>query len=258
MENAITVRNLKKSFKLSKKQQKINKTDQKIVKAVDDISFNVKKGEIYGLLGPNGAGKTTALRLISTLIKPDEGNITVDGIDTKIDPIKVRSKIGFLTSELKLEDFFTPNFLFNFYSDLHNIDKTIREERKKMLFERFEITSFKEVKIGDLSTGMKQKASLAISLAHNPKIIIFDEPTSGLDVLVAKIVIDFLLELKEQGYTIILSTHVFSLVERTCDRIGVIFDGKLIYEQDMKNISNADELENIFFELYESKEDSSQ
>lgn len=254
MNNVIEVKNLKKSFRLSKKQQKINKTDLKVVKAVDDISFAIKKGEIYGLIGPNGAGKTTALRLISTLIKQDSGEIFVDGINTKDDALKVRSKIGFLTSELKLEDFFTPNFLFDFYSDLHQIDKQVREQRKKMLFDKFEITSFKEVKIGDLSTGMKQKASLAISLAHDPKIIIFDEPTSGLDVLVAKIVIDFLLELKEQDYTIILSTHVFSLVEKTCDRIGIIFDGKLIYEQNMNEIKNSEELEKIFFNLYENKE----
>ncbi len=253
MKQAIEVKNLKKTFNLSKKQQKINKTSDKVVKAVDDISFVVNKGEIYGLLGPNGAGKTTALRVISTLIKADEGDVWVDGHDVKKESINVRSKIGFLTSELKLEDFFTPNYLFDFYSDLHQVDKETREKRKEMLFERFEITPFKEVRIGDLSSGMKQKASLAISLAHDPKIIIFDEPTNGLDVLVAKIVIDFLLELKEQDYTMILSTHVFSLVEKVCDRIGVIFDGKLIYEADMNDIEDANQLEKIFFDLYNEK-----
>lgn len=253
MHKAIEVKNLKKYFKLSKKQQKVNKTTDKIVKAVDDISFSIKKGEIYGLLGPNGAGKTTALRLISTLIKPDSGEIYVDNINALKDPLEVKRKIGFLTSELKLEPFFTPNFLFDFYSDLHKIDKKTREERKALLFERFDITPFKEVKIGDLSSGMKQKASLAISLAHDPKIIIFDEPTNGLDVLVAKIVIDFILELKQQDYTLIVSTHVFSLVEKICDRIGIIFDGKLIFEQDMSEIESSENLEKLFFDLYEGK-----
>lgn len=253
MRDIIEIKNIKKYFKLSKKQQKLNQTDEAIVKAVDDVSFSVKEGEIYGLLGPNGAGKTTALRLISTLIKQDSGEIFVNSLDTLKDPLKVRAQIGFLTSELKLENFFTPNFLFDFYSDLHNIDKTTREERKEMLFERFDITHYKEVKIGDLSTGMKQKVSLAISLAHDPKIIIFDEPTNGLDVLVAKIVVDFLLELKEQGYTLIVSTHVFSLVEKICDRIGLIFDGKLVYEQNMSEIEDANKLEELFFEIYEQK-----
>ncbi|NLN50513.1 MAG: ATP-binding cassette domain-containing protein [Acholeplasmataceae bacterium] len=251
MDSVIELRDLTKRFILSKKQRKINKTSEKLLTAVNQVSLKVYEGEIYGLLGPNGAGKTTALRLISTLIKPNEGQIFVAGIDALKEPLEVRRKIGFLTSELKLEEFFTPNFLYNFYSDLHGVDPDTREKRKKMLFDRFDVTDFKEVKVGDLSSGMKQKASLAISLAHDPKIIIFDEPTNGLDVLVAKIVIDFLLELKEQNYTMIISTHIFSLVERICDRVGIIVDGRLVLEDDVANLKEQGILEDVFFEIYQ-------
>lgn len=252
MEKAIEVKNVVKTFTLSKKQQKINQTNEKLKVAVNGLSFDAYKGEIYGLLGSNGAGKTTTLRMLSTLIKPDEGTLYVDGINVVEDPILVRSKIGFLTSELKLEDFFTTNYLYDFYSDLHNIDPEVREARKSELFKRFEITDFAEVKIGDLSTGMRQKASLAISLAQDPKIIIFDEPTNGLDVLTAKIVTDFLLELKQKGYTIILSTHIFSLVEKVCDRVGIMVDGKVLLEGTLDELTKEKSIEDVFFNLYSS------
>lgn len=250
MQKVIEVMDVTKTFKLSKKQQKINNTREKTKIAVNGLSFSAYEGEIYGLLGSNGAGKTTTLRMLSTLIKPDSGTLYVDGFDVVKDSLMVRSKIGFLTSDLKLEDFFTPNYLFDFYSDLHNIDPETREKRKEVLFNTFEITDFKEVKIGDLSTGMRQKASLAISLASDPKIIIFDEPTNGLDVLTAKIVTDFLLSLKEQKYTIILSTHIFSLVEKVCDRIGIMVDGRVVLEGELKELTKEESLEDVFFTLY--------
>ena len=226
MEEILEVSHLKKTFTLSKKQQKINKTKEKYKVAVNDLSFKAYKGEIYGLLGPNGAGKTTTLRIISTLIKADEGDALVDGVSVKTNPDGVRRKIGFLTSELKLEDFFTPSYLYDFFSNLHEIDPQVAKQRKEYLFAKFGIDEFQEVKIGELSTGMKQKISLVISLVHNPDIIIFDEPTNGLDVITAKTVTDFLLELRKEGKTIILSTHIFSLVEKLCDRVGIIIDGK--------------------------------
>ena len=192
MQEVLSVKNLVKTFKLSKKQQQIEKTNIKIKVAVDDLSFTAKRGEIYGLLGPNGAGKTTTLRMLATLIKPDSGDAEVDGISITADPDKVRERIGFLTSELKLEDFFTPNYLYDYFSALHGIDRQKSEQRKKTLFEKFGIDRFAEVKVADLSTGMKQKVSLVISIVHDPEIIIFDEPTNGLDVITAKTVTDFL------------------------------------------------------------------
>ena len=195
MIEKLVVSNLKKTFTLSKKQQKLEKSNNKYKVAVNDLSFKAYKGEIYGLLGPNGAGKTTTLRIISTLIKADEGDAFIDGISVKNNPTEIRGKIGFLTSELKLEDFFTPNYLFDYFSKLHGVESSIYEERKERLFKKFGIDEFKEVKIGDLSTGMKQKVSLVISIVHDPDFIIFDEPTNGLDIITAKTVTDFLLDL---------------------------------------------------------------
>ena len=250
MNEILVANNLSKTFKLTKKQQKINKTNESLKVAVDDLSFVAYEGEIYGLLGPNGAGKTTTLRMISTLIKPDKGDVLVDGYSVLNEPDEVRSRIGFLTSELKLEDFFTPNYLYDYFSELYKIDKETSLKRKEELFKKFEIDSFKEVKIADLSTGMKQKVSLIISIVHDPDIIIFDEPTNGLDVITAKTVTDFLKELKNQGKTIILSTHIFSLVEKLCDRVGIIIDGKMILTDSLENICKDKSLEDAFFDLY--------
>ena len=253
MEEILIVNNLRKTFKLTAKQRKINKTDDLYKVAVDGLSFKAYKGEIYGLLGPNGAGKTTTLRIISTLIKADSGNVLVDNIDIAKNPDMVRQRIGFLTSELKLEDFFTPNYLYDYFSALHKIEKDVSDQRKNYLFKKFGIDNFKEVKIGDLSTGMKQKVSLVISIVHNPEIIIFDEPTNGLDVITAKSVTDFLIELKKEGKTIILSTHIFSLVEKLCDRVGIIFDGKMVKDDSLTNLTKEKTLEDVFFELYDER-----
>ena len=247
----IEVKNLRKTFKLSKKQQKIEKTKTKVKVAVDDLSFSVNEGEIYGLLGPNGAGKTTTLRIMASLIKADAGDAFIDGVSVKENPSLVRSKIGFLTSELKLDDFFTPNYLFDYFGRLHGVAEDTLVSRKKVLFEQFGIEPFKEVKIADLSTGMKQKVSLVISIIHDPKVIIFDEPTNGLDILTAKTVTDFLITLKEEKKTIILSTHIFELVEKLCDRVGIIIFGQMRLSESVESLLKVDRLENVFFKIFE-------
>ena len=234
MQEIVKFDEVSKTFKLSAKQQKINKTKDRLKKAVINMSETIYKGEIYGLLGANGAGKTTTLRMISTLIKPTSGDIFIDGISVNNNPEKIRGKIGFLTSELKLDDFFTPNYLFDYFSGLYGIDKKTREIRKKQLFKEFGIESYKEVKIENLSTGMKQKVSLIISIINNPEVLIFDEPTNGLDIVTSKIVEEFLIKQKEEGKTIILSTHIFELVEKVCDRVGFIIDGHLVNTINIK------------------------
>lgn len=254
MQELLKVQDLCKTFTLSPKQQKIEKTKQKKKVAVDHLSFTAYRGEVFGLLGPNGAGKTTTLRMLATLIRPDSGDAILDGASVVGQPEKVREKIGFLTSELKLEEFFTPNYLFDFFSDLHGVPVEVREKRKQELFDRFGIHQFAEVKVGDLSTGMKQKASLVISMVHDPDIIIFDEPTNGLDVLTAKVVTDFLLDLKKRGKTIIVSTHIFSLIEKICDRVGIIIQGKMVACDTLKAICDGKSLEDRFFEIYEEEE----
>lgn len=251
MEELIKVTGLKKTFKLSSKQQKIEKTKSKVKIAVNGLNFNAYRGEVFGLLGPNGAGKTTTLRMLATLIKPDEGDVVIDGASVTKNPDMVRSKIAFLTGELKLEDFFTPNYMYDFFSDLHHVDAETRNARREKLFKRFGIDKFAEVKIGSLSTGMRQKVSLVVSLVHDPDIIIFDEPTNGLDVMTAKVVTDFLMELKNEGKTIIVSTHIFSLIEKICDRVGIVINGQMCVCDLLSNLTTEMSLEDKFFKIYE-------
>ena len=250
MKELLNVDKLHKTFKLSAKQQKLERTNDKIKVAVDGVSFKAYEGEVFGLLGPNGAGKTTTLRMLATLIKPDGGDATVDGSSIVNNADKVRQKIGFLTSELKLEEYFTPNYLYDFFSELHNVPSDVRENRKNEIFGLFGIGKFAEVKVADLSTGMKQKVSLAVSIVHDPDIIIFDEPTNGLDVLTARVVTDFIQTLKERGKTVIVSTHIFSLIERVCDRVGIIINGKMIMCDTLENIKAGQNLEDRFFDIY--------
>mgnify|MGYP005778834407 FL=1 len=252
-ENAIVrTEGLRKTFTLSQKQQKLEKTAEKRKVAVDGLSFSAYRGEIYGLLGPNGAGKTTTLRILSTLIRPDEGDAFVGGCSVLREGEKVRDKIGFMTSELKLEGFFTPSYLFDFFGAMHGVGKDALAARKQELFSRFGIDRFAEVKVSDLSTGMLQKVSLVVAIVHDPEVVIFDEPTNGLDVLTAKVVTDFLIELKNMGKSILLSTHIFSLVEKLCDRVGVIIDGRMAAEGTLEELCAGSSLEDKFFEIYRS------
>ena len=251
MREILQVDSLCKTFKLSKKQQKAMKTTEKTKQALHNLSFTAYEGEVFGLLGPNGAGKTTTLRILSTLIKPDSGSAVLDGLSVTGQPHEVRRRIGFLTSELKLEEFFTPDYLFDFFSALYGLPQDSVRQRKSELFDRFEVASFAHVKVGNLSTGMKQKVSLLISLVHDPDVIIFDEPTNGLDVLTARVVTDFLLELKGRGKTLIVSTHIFSLVEKICDRVGIIMEGKMIASETLKALTEGTDLETVFFDMHD-------
>lgn len=252
--NNLTTKNLYKEFKISNKTKTAKKIDTNYFYAVNDVNLNIKEGEIYGLLGPNGAGKTTCLRMLATLIKPTKGNIYFNDKDIYDDLINYKKKIGFLTSELKLDDFFTPHYTFFYMSRLYGIKEENIVNNEKILFDKFNINEFKDTKIKELSTGMKQKVSLAISLAHNPDIIIFDEPTNGLDIIASKDVEDYLKYLKEEKKTIIISTHIFSLIEKLADRVGILLNGKLVKEDTLKQLVKDKSLEEVFFELYEEKQ----
>lgn len=245
MSIVVNVKDLKKEFKISKRQRKIQQCRTNI--ALNGLSFEVNKGEIYALLGTNGAGKTTTLRILSTLLKPDDGKCYIDGVNVSEEPDKIRSKIGFLTSELKLDGFFTPNYLYDFFSDLYGVKSELRIVRKKELFNTLGIDKFAEVKVSNLSTGMKQRVAIAISLVHDPDIIIYDEPTNGLDIVSSKMVIDYLKELKTNGKTIIISTHIFEVVEKVADRVGIVINGKLEYEDSISRIKKEKSLEDVFF-----------
>lgn len=143
--------------------------------------------------------------------------------------------------------------MFDFFSQLYGIAPEVIAQRKTKFFERFGIDKFAEVKVANLSTGMKQKTSLVVSLVHDPEFVIFDEPTNGLDVLTARTVTDYLQELREQGKTIILSTHIFSLVEKLCDRVGIIIDGQMTHCDTLEGICGDQSLEDRFFDIYKAK-----
>ncbi|WP_066503582.1 ABC transporter ATP-binding protein [Abyssisolibacter fermentans] len=249
----IDVKSFTKIYKLNKKQMSKLKTKESIKKAVDNISFYAEEGKIFGLLGPNGAGKTTTLRSIATLLKPTDGHILIDGYDVVKDSIEVRKRIGFLTNELKLDPHFTPAYTMEFFGSLHSLDKETIANRTKELFDYFEISSFADKKIQDLSTGMKQKLSIAVSLIHDPQVVIFDEPTIGLDIITARAVLDYLRVLKEKGKTIIVSTHIMTLASKLCDKVGIIINGKIVANGTIDEIlqdTNSKDLEDAFFKLY--------
>ena len=249
----IEINGLTKIYKLNKRQMHQMKTKKNIKKAAENINLVAREGEIYGLLGPNGAGKTTILRCVATLLKPTEGNIKVCGFDTEKESEKVRENIGFLTNEIKLDPQFSPKYMFAFFGKLHGMDEKSIEVRREKLFTYFEITPFQDKKIEELSTGMKQKAAIAVSLAHDPKVVIFDEPTSGLDIVTARGVLDYLKLLKEEGKVIIISTHIMSEAEKLCDHIGIIIQGKKVIEGKLSEIlqkTKTKDLEDAFFELY--------
>ncbi len=247
----LRIKNLTKVFKFSLKQRMKNKDGRKSLVAVNNISFTLKPGVIYGLLGPNGAGKTTTLRTIATLIKPTSGNVYYDDKDINSNVYEYRKKIGFLTSELKLDGYFTPYQTFEYMSKLYGMSDEEINYQRNLLFASFGIDEFKDKLIKDLSTGMKQKVSLAVSLCHKPDIIIFDEPTNGLDVVAAKVVEDYLRELKKENKIVLVSTHIFSLVEKLCDEVGIIINGNLVLDSPLSELQKEGSLEDVFFRLYE-------
>lgn len=251
----IEVKNLTKVYKLSKKKMQELKTKESIKRAADNISLTARPGEIYGLLGPNGAGKTTTLRCIATLLTPTEGSITVCGHDTLQEPELVRESIGFLTNEIKLDPYFSPKYLFRFFGRLHGMTEEQIDARQQELFTYFGITEFQDKKMEELSTGMKQKAAIAVSLVHNPQVIIFDEPTSGLDIITARGVTDLLQKLRDEGKLVIISTHIMSEAEKLCDRIGIIVDGRKVAEGTLPELltqTQSADLEDAFFALYQA------
>ncbi|MCQ2531239.1 MAG: ABC transporter ATP-binding protein [Saccharofermentans sp.] len=242
--------NLVKTFRISKAQQKKLDlpSDKKV--AVDGISFETHSGEIFGILGPNGAGKTTTMRMLATLIKPDQGDVFYNETSAVTSPEDVRSKLAFLTTDLKLDMKSTANNMYDFFAELYHIPKDVAKKRKVELFENFGITSYADTKISKLSQGMRQKVSLVISVIHDPEFIIFDEPTNGLDIIAARDVRDFILQMKEQGKCVIISTHLFDLIEKVCDRAAMIMDGKMVVCDTLANLRGDKSLEDAFYDYY--------
>lgn len=245
----VIVNHISKSYVLSKRL----KSKKKSKLAVDDLSFKVEKGMIYGLLGPNGAGKTTTLRCIATLLKPTTGSVNVCGYDTVKAAQGVRQSIAFLTNDLKLDKHFTPEETLRFFADMYRVSKDDYLSRRNELFETFGITPFADKKISALSQGMMQKVAIAVSLIHDPEVIVFDEPTNGLDIITAKNVTDYLKVLRTKGKVIIVSTHIMAVAEKLCDEISIILNGKIVISgsvEEILNITGEHDLEEAFFNLY--------
>ncbi len=231
----------------------VHKSYTKDHETIKGVSFEVQEGQIFGLLGPNGAGKTTLMQMIATLMKPTSGQILIDGLSADKSLLEIHRKIGFLTNEIKLDPMSTPNALFDFFANLYDIPKNELKDRRDESFARFGISPFAEKRIVELSTGMKQKISIAISLIHDPPVIIFDEPTNGLDILTSKQVTDYLKELRAKGHAIILSTHIFSVAEELCDDIAVLIDGSIVAHGTVSELiaqTKVTTFEEAFFKIY--------
>jgi sodium transport system ATP-binding protein len=231
----IEVNNLVKSFDLSRKQRKELNTKETQVKAVDNISFSCEPGRVFSLLGPNGAGKTTTLRTISTMLKPSSGTVKVAGYDVMENPQKVRENIGFLTGSTGLYQRLTANEIVQYFGDLYGVPKAVFKERKEKLYTLLDMHDFAKKRIGQLSTGMKQKVSITRTMIHDPQVVVFDEPTSGLDVITAENIIKLIQDCKEEGKAVIFSSHIMSEVDLLCDDLAIIHKGKLLYSDTMEN-----------------------
>jgi len=218
METAITVENLSKHFSDKKRG---------LVKAVDDLSFQCQAGKVFGLLGLNGAGKTTTLRLLATMLKPTSGTAKVAGFDIQADPDKVKSKIGFLTGSTGLYLRLTPREILSYFGRLAGMDTTSVKARAEHLIEVLGMGEFADRRIDKLSSGQKQKTSIARTLIHDPPVLILDEPTVGLDVLTARAIIQLVRNAKDEGKSVIFSTHIMHEAASICDEIAVIHEGRL-------------------------------
>jgi len=200
------------------------------IKAVDNMSFTCRPGQIYGLLGANGAGKTTTLRLLATLLKPTAGSALVAGFDTVREPERVRRNVGFLAASTALYARLTARETVVYFGRLNGLAEGQVKQRLQTLADVLDMHGFLDQRCDKLSTGMKQKVSIARTLIHDPAVIIFDEPTVGLDVIAARALLGFIRECKSQGRTIIYSTHVMSEVEKLCDVVGIVHKGRLLAE----------------------------
>ncbi|MBU5453953.1 ABC transporter ATP-binding protein [Caproiciproducens sp. MSJ-32] len=220
---------------------------------VNSISFSVNPGEIVGLLGENGAGKTTTLRMISTMLKINSGNITVNNINVKENPSEVRKNIGILFGgDVGLYDRLTGRENIRYFANLHGMSKEEADKRVDELAESFGMKDYIDKPVGKYSRGMKQKISIARAIVHNPSVMLFDEPTTGLDVSAAKIVQDFILQCKNEGKTILFSSHSIKEVEKLCDRVVIINKGNLLENctlQELKEKHNDDNVEEIFLRI---------
>lgn len=225
--------------------------------AVDHISFVVRPGEIFGLLGPNGAGKTTVLRMLSTVLTPSSGIAIVSGYDVTRDPAEVRRRIGFVSNNTAIYDRMTAWEMVAYFGRLHGMPKPKLRDRLETLFEQLRMNEFRDVPGAKMSTGMKQKVSIARAMVHDPPVLVFDEATLGLDVLVARNLLSVIRSLRELGKCLIFSTHIMSEVERLCDRIAIMHRGRILDTgtlSELRERHQQRDFEELFFGLLSQHE----
>jgi sodium transport system ATP-binding protein len=222
------------------------------VPALSNITFSAKAGQIYGLLGPNGAGKTTALRILSTVLQPTSGTAVIGGFDCVTQPEMVRHQIGFVSSNTAVYDRMTAWEMVGYFGRLYGLGEDELRERMELLFEQFQMQEIRDLLGAKMSTGMKQKVSIARAIVHDPPVLIFDEATTGLDVLVARALLEVVSGLRDQGKCILFSTHIMREAERLCDRVAIMHKGHILAEgtlNDLRDQHAERDLEELFFQL---------
>lgn len=255
----IEVKNISKTFELSKKQRKELNTSETQFQALKDVSFSCQPGKVFSLLGPNGAGKTTTLRTIGGIIKPTSGSVLINGIDMAQNPNEARKQIGFLTGLTGLYGRLTPNEMIHYFGGLYGVDKATIEQRKNKLYDMLDMHHFASKQIGKLSTGMKQKVSICRTMIHDPAVLVFDEPTSGLDVISAEAIINLIRDCKQNNKTVIFSSHIMSEVELLCDELAIIHKGKIIEQSSFEQFKNQEPNKSLterFIEIIKNSEAS--
>ncbi len=222
------------------------------VEAVRGLDLRCQRGEIYGLLGPNGAGKTTTLRMLSTILAPTRGTAYIDGVDVCEDPLEARRRIGFLSTSTGLYPRLTGRETLHYFGELHGMSKDAVATRIEELIAAFDLEDFIDGRNESFSTGQKQKISIARAVLHDPPVLILDEPTTGLDILASSAMIEFIDTARSAGTCVLFSTHIMSEAERLCERIGVIYHGRLLAEgsyDELRELTGEDYLDGVFMSL---------
>ncbi len=220
--------------------------------ALDNVSFVAKAGEVFGLLGPNGAGKTTALRILATILQPTSGSVRVFNFDVTKQADYVRHSIGFVSNNTAIYDRMSAWELVEYFGRLYALPDDHLYPRMEKIFRKLQMEDFKECPGAKMSTGMKQKTSIARALIHDPPVLIFDEASLGLDVMVARALQSIVMDLRDQGKCIIYSTHIMREVERLCDRVAIIYKGKVVDSgtlEDLAERHQQNDFEELFFQL---------
>jgi ABC-2 type transport system ATP-binding protein/sodium transport system ATP-binding protein len=225
------------------------------VRAVDNLSFRINAGEVFGLLGPNGAGKTTTMRMVLGLLDPDKGYAEVDGVRTADDPIEAKSRLGFVSASDGVYPWLSVREMLIYFADLYAVDLEHAKERIEELAELMEIQPLLDRRAGSLSTGQRQRVTLVRGLIHDPPVMLLDEPTRGLDVVGVQTIFDYIAHLRNAGKAVVVCTHRLDEAERLCDRFGLLHQGQLKHTGTMDHLrseTNRDHLVDIFVDLMRS------